>query len=666
MNNFVLLVGTSVALSMPVWATVQVQSSTPSPGAPQVIGTTINWTVTASDTSAGPLTFQFNVAPPGGSFSMIRDFNVGTYSAGTWTALPFVWTPTLIEGSYQIQVVAKDFGSGETATSTVRFQVNPLATGNGPVVAPTANPLVALFSAPACAPGSKMRVDFKEVGAQKGTLTSWIPCHKLKTMTFEIAGMYPSTTYHLFSQTDTAGTIVNGPTIKFTTGALPATHFPKFTVNVAPGSDTDTSDRVVLIDSTMAGQTVNYPELATDLTGKIIWYYYPPTNSDLLTRPLSDGILMIEGGPAWNPASQQGQLLRKIDWAGNIIKETNTGVLQQELLALGATDAQPCNAIPSPAPVGAACLGEFNHDFIQTLPNGYSAVLVDIEKIYPAGTQGNTSGLPVDIIGDMIVVLNNDWQAVWYFDAFEHAGGPPQLDINRRAPLGETCTATQPGCPPAFLLGPGIAPLANDWLHSNSLYYWPAPQDGLAQGDLIWSSRHQDWVMLVDYRDGTGTGNILWRMGNEGDFTFNNIDNDPWPWFSHQHDAGILNPTGYMALFDNGNTRLADMGSGCAPNDCDSRGMAVQFDQSGMQVTPILSLNLGVYSSAVGAAQLLANNNYFFMAGLANGTTGYAIEALPTPGTITATQVFNLEDSTMSYRAWRMTNLYTPPVGSGE
>jgi hypothetical protein len=67
---------------------------------------------------------------------------------------------------------------------------------------------------------------------------------------------------------------------------------------------------------------------------------------------------------------------------------------------------------------------------------------------------------------------------VWYFDAFEHASGAPQLDIKRAAVLGETCAANQSGCPQGFLLGDGIAPLAKDWLHANSVYYWPVPQDG--------------------------------------------------------------------------------------------------------------------------------------------------------------------------------------------
>jgi len=153
-------------------------------------------------------------------------------------------------------------------------------------------------------------------------------------------------------------------------------------------------------------------------------------------------------------------------------------------------------------------------------------------------------------------------------------------------------------------------------------------------------------------------------MGNDGDFTFNNITNDPWPWFSHQHEAGI-ETTGDLTLFDNGNTRVGDLGNDCGPNDCDSRGMALQFDESSMQVTPVVSVDLGVHSYALGSAQLLGNNNYFFMAGFVNGTNSNAIEILPTAGTITGTQVFNLESTVegmISYRAWRMTNLYEPPT----
>jgi hypothetical protein len=304
-------------------------------------------------------------------------------------------------------------------------------------------------------------------------------------------------------------------------------------------------------------------------------------------------------------------------------------------------------------------------------------VLVDVEKIFPAGKQGDTSGLPVDIEGDAIIVLNQNWQVVWYFNAFTHAdgcppSGPCQLDINRPAVLGETCGQSEPGCPPMFLLGPGIAPLAKDWLHGNSIYYWPTDKFGGGSGDIVWSSRHQDWVMKIDYKDGTGTGDILWRMGPCGDFTFVNKYDDPWPWFSHQHDVGIEDQgAGVMSIFDDGNTRVSPptgpySSTGCKPGvgSGNSRGMALHFDESTMKVMPVLSADLGSYSLAMGSAQLLPDGNYFFMSGwslVSNQLTSYSMEILPTAGADTGTTVLNVE-SQEEYRGWQMTSLYNPPI----
>lgn len=148
-----------VLVTAPAYATVQIVTMTPAPAPPQFIGTPVAWTVTATDTNPGPLTFQFSVKTPTASgFSVVRDFNVGTLSAGIWTSQPFVWVPTGVEGMCQIQVVVKDFTFKESMAMKVAFQVNPLVTGSAAVAVPTANPLVALFSAPACAAGSSMRV----------------------------------------------------------------------------------------------------------------------------------------------------------------------------------------------------------------------------------------------------------------------------------------------------------------------------------------------------------------------------------------------------------------------------------------------------------------------------------------------------------------------------
>jgi arylsulfate sulfotransferase len=705
--NSLYVIGLLAALSMPASATVAILSLTPSPASPQVIGTTITWTATASDTHAGPLTFRTYITPPGGKALMVRDFLPGTLSSGTWTSVPFTWLPTAcnnimsagvdaftcapIEGVYSIEVVAKDFTSAESATKKVNFQVTPLVTGSTPVVAPSANPLVSFFAAPACATGSSIRVSFQEVtGGAPATTTNWMTCHPKVTSNFEIAGVHPNTAYKIFAQTASGGKVVNGPSQTYQTGSLPASiTFPTFTS--LANSNSDTALPVIIHNLIQLGSGTIYPDVATDLAGNIIWYYYPndTLHADTLTRPLQNGtFLSIENGSAWNPAATAGQYLRQVDLAGNVIRETNTGVLQQELLALGATDAQACNAVPKPAPVGSACLGDFNHDAIQTLPptvnstlpGPFTAVIADIEKIFPPGTQGNNTGLPVDILGDMIIVLDSNWNVVWYFDAFQHDGGCPvppatgpcQLDINRPAVLGETCGGNTSGCPEGLLLGPGIAPLANDWLHANSLYYWPSNFGG-ASNDIIWSSRHQDWVMKVDYENGSpsATGEILWRMGNQGDFTWAG-PTDPWPWFSHQHEVGIeTNGTGVMTVFDNGNTRIAPPpigvgGSpGCQPYDCNSRGMALNFSEQTMDVTAALSSDLGYFSAAMGSAQLLSNGDYFFQPAIVLTpqltTAGYSIEVAPVPATDLPTVLLNLEGPE-HYRAWQVTSMYFPPI----
>src|SRR5262252_9021304 len=79
---------------LPLHAAVKILSLKPSLPSPKTIGVSITWTAAATDTNAGPLTFQFNVAAPGQPQSLVKDFNVGTHSAGTWSAPPFVWVPT--------------------------------------------------------------------------------------------------------------------------------------------------------------------------------------------------------------------------------------------------------------------------------------------------------------------------------------------------------------------------------------------------------------------------------------------------------------------------------------------------------------------------------------------------------------------------------------------
>src|SRR5579871_7059534 len=88
----------ALAAAAPLGATVAIQSVTPSLPLPQPLGTPITWTVTAVNSNPNPLTFQFNVASGGQPFQIVRDFNVGSKSAGIWTAQPFTFATIAGEG----------------------------------------------------------------------------------------------------------------------------------------------------------------------------------------------------------------------------------------------------------------------------------------------------------------------------------------------------------------------------------------------------------------------------------------------------------------------------------------------------------------------------------------------------------------------------------------
>ena len=159
--------------------------------------------------------------------------------------------------------------------------------------------------------------------------------------------------------------------------------------------------------------------------------------------------------------------------------------------------------------------------------------------------------------------------------------------------------------------GPG------DWLHANSIAWSPA------DGNLVVSLRSQDWVIKIDYANGTGDGHVVWRLGQGGDFTVNSTD--PSPWFSHQHDVRYINDT-TLVLFDDGNTRHATDPS------ADSRGQEWSSTSRTMTATLVVNADLGNYSSFLGSAQMLPNGNLAFTSGVlgpATNPSGQSIEVLP-------------------------------------
>jgi hypothetical protein len=171
----------------------------------------------------------------------------------------------------------------------------------------------------------------------------------------------------------------------------------------------------------------------------------------------------------------------------------------------------------------------------------------------------------------------------------------------------------------------------------------PSPEDG----NLILSIRHQDWVIKIDYRNGAGDGHVIWRLGQGGDFTVNSTDANPW--FSHQHDAHLIDDH-TLILFDNGNTRQV------SDPTANSRGQVWTLDEATMTATLLLNVDLGNYSFRLGSAQRLSNGDYSFMSGSQGpvpNDIAQTIEVTPD-----GTPSYVLEFASPEYRAFRMRTLY--------
>jgi hypothetical protein len=304
------------------------------------------------------------------------------------------------------------------------------------------------------------------------------------------------------------------------------------------------------------------------------------------------------------------QYLRQIDLAGNVVLETNAARVNEQLRALGKQ-----------------AMTSFHHE-ARRLPNGNILVLAGNERIL-TDVQGPG---PVDVIGDMILVLDkDDLSVLWVWDAFDH------LDVTRKAILDEKCTKGAGGCPAFYL-----AEIANDWLHGNSLALTP-------DGDIIYSARHQDWVIKIHYGSGYGSGEVMWRLGKDGDFRL--VEGGPDQWFSHQHYANIpdIGVTASLLVFDNGNVRQSTDAS------VHSRGQLFEIDRTTLTARLALNVDLGEYALALGSAEKLPNGNYHFGLGWMPNNHSQMLE-YDSSGKL----VSQLEADTQVYRALRVPNLYTP------
>jgi arylsulfate sulfotransferase len=566
------------------------------------LGTLVTFTASVGGAAAEEYSYRFRVHRPI-ALTTRHLSGIGTRTIvdyGPKASLD--WTTIESEGRYEVEVSARSNNTGEESSDSVMVEFSRLA-GDGPVVTPTQNPLVFVYSAPPCAVGARMLVRFAPAdGSGLAQQTPPMDCDASSTMNVYLAGMRAGTAYTAWQTIDTGGAFLDGPQVRFATG-VPTITLPTITPLGTPVSDTG----AILLHS-----VTNARPIATDLNGNLLWY--GPSGLALITRLMPGGnmIGVVEDGSK-GPAAQT---FREFDLAGVTVAETNAAQVNRQLAAAGARQ-----------------ITSFHHEGYR-LPDGQYLLLAGSEQLMD-GVQGSGSA---DVLGDSILVLDRDLQVVWYWDGFRH------LDPARAAILNETCSYPASLACSTFY-GAGSA---NDWLHGNSLQITP-------DGNILYSARHQDWVIKIDYRGGAGTGDILWRLGAGGDFTL--AAGDAGFWFSHQHDAKLMPDGATLLLFDNGNTRIAhnnDQGT--------SRGQVWRIDEDARVATLSYSADMQVNSAALGSAQILDNGNYHFEAGFfpdpgnSLARISRAIETDP-GGNI----VWGMQMNAQVYRSFRLNDLYTPP-----
>ncbi len=588
----------------------------PSVQSPQLLGTSVTWTATVSNGPPGhTYDYQFHAALQGHD-QIVRDFSLNN---------SFTWVPYTVEGTYVVTAVVRDITQkpyGIFLPVSAQYALLPWVSSPGSpgVVNRTAHPLVALFSGPPCTTGHSLRVRFRPSGAQSSMTTNAVPCSQ-NSANFLVAGMLPSTGY-LMHWEEFANNFQNsGPDLSFTTGGLPA-NFPKsqkMKVNVPP-SGHDAAFPVVLFHLLSGvGTPFTFWPTATDLQGNVIWYY--PAQ-----------VLVTRMEPGGNFFTLTNNILSEFDLAGNETLETNVGIVNEQLAAKGY-------------PI----LDSFNTHETRRLPNG-NILMLGARDVVSTMYQGGTQDNPVDIIGDMILILDHNMQLVWAWDSFAYQ------DLSRGATLGDLCYHNAGGCPafnPAFTT-------AKDWLHTNSAQL---TQDG----NIVLSERSQDWVIKVNYLNGRGDGKLLWRMGPFGDFRILNPPGNPcgdpqvFPWFTHQHDAAFqiqTNSLNVFTVFDDGNLRHQQCNGG------NSRGMVLYVGEPARTVNIATLADLGQYSLALGSAQLLISPPNFF-ASFDNGLLtleGQGNASQSTEVDLNGNIVYQLQASDWAYRIYRQQDLYTPTL----
>src|SRR5437016_2649900 len=389
-----------------------------------------------------------------------------------------------------------------------------------------------------------------------------------------VAGMRAFTQYHMRGVIQFPdGTRFFEKDLAFTTGGLQPSDLPLVSAQTTPGKTPQ--PRVELVDGILVpGVSGPAPAIyATDLAANVLWWYKVNDGTpDDLVQPVQlmpNGHFLISIGPtsqsslATPPAPGSINVLREIDLTGATIRELSIDDLNSRL-----------------ATAGFGLHAQVVHHEALPLANGHWLTIVNAIRPFT-----DLPGFPgvTNVLGDDIVDLDASLQPVWIWSSFDH------LDVNHH---------------------PMIFP---DWTHANALVYLPK------DGDLLLSMRHQNWILKIDYKNGSGTGAVLWKLGEGGDFKLMG-GTDPSDWFYAQHGPSLIGtetPGGLsITVMDNGNDRDFTAGVTCdtpaAPPCQYSTGGVYHIDETAKTATLMTHYMSSQFSAFGGFSKPLPNSNIEF------------------------------------------------------
>jgi arylsulfate sulfotransferase len=554
------------------------------------------------------------------SYTIVADQSCGASLEPAATCnLVLTYHPT-VASTPKTQDAALNMGFGDVSDSTpqtVSITGTSAALSEGTVTA-TNNPQVALYTMTLPFPGS-MTVQFGTTSSYG--LTTWAQSTDTAgdQVSILVAGMKASTLYHMAATIQFSnGITVTDKERTFTTGAVPNNPGLKLALTTSTTPGLTPQPGLELLDP-LTGIVI------TDLSGNTVWTYanpgtYPETLIQGVKMMDNGDILMAigigSGNPLQGPTPADAFIeIREVNLAGDTQRDISISDLNAELSTATCSECQ-------------VTLQTFHHD-VTPLPDGGWLVLANALMDLSATTKPALTNAPAQtVLGDVVVVLDKNLHPVWVWNEFNH------LDPNRH--------------PMQF----------PDWTHSNAVVY--SPDDG----NILISMRHQNWVIKVDYVNGSGTGKILWRLGEGGDFTLKG-GTDPTDWEYAQHAPSFFsnNTSGVfsLGLMDNGNDRIFPSGVQCnatgGPPCLYTTAEVFQLDEGAKTATITFhqKLPIALFSFFGGNAEELANGNVEYdLCGLNNGSLVNEVTQEDNPKTVWSMGITGKN----FYRAFRIPSLY--------